>query len=182
MKPLRLLVVAASTLLAACSTTYSVTEAELEGYLNQQLRKQHDAVQSKAPLGASFVLGDTSVKIGADSDKVAVTSSARVQLDTPIIPLRAGLSLEFKAKPYYDPVEQAIYLRDVELSTVEASPKQVEALLKPLGQQTSQWLSLILQSQPVYTLDQNDWRQELIGQFGREIKVKPGKLEFILKP
>lgn len=182
MRLIKGLIVAAATLLSACSSTYSVSEKELEDYLNEKLRQQHLSEQADKQFGAEFVLADTQVQVGAEPDTVAVTSSARIKLNTPIIPLRAGLSLEFKAKPYYDPVEQAIYLRDVELNAVEASPKQIEGVLKPLGQQTSQWLSVILQNQPVYTLDKTDWRQELIGDFTRDIKVKPGKLEFVLQP
>ncbi|WP_298443321.1 DUF1439 domain-containing protein [uncultured Ferrimonas sp.] len=181
MKLAHVVILAASTMLAACSTSYSVSEGELENYLNQQLRKQHKS-QGNKELGAELVLGDSEVDIGATPDTIAVTSSARIKLNTPIIPLRAGLSFTFSAKPYYDPVDKAIYLKEVELTEISASPRQVEQILKPLGQQTSQWVSVILQNQPVYSLDQSDWRQDLIGRFGRELKIKPGKLEFVLQP
>ncbi|QIZ78496.1 DUF1439 domain-containing protein [Ferrimonas lipolytica] len=181
MKRTRALLIAASALLAACSTSYSITEGELEGYLNKQLRQQHVSEGNK-DLGVDLVLGDTEVNIGDEADTVSVTSSARLKLNTPIIPLRAGISLSFKARPYYDPVEQAIYLKDVELADISASPSQVESILKPIGMQTGEWVGAILQNQPIYSLDNTDWRQELIGKFGRELKVSPGKLEFVLQP
>ncbi len=180
MQRLKTLIIAASALLAACSTSYNITEVELQHYLDKELSKQ--TLQYSGPMGVELNLNSAQVTVGSTPNKITLISDAAIRLETPIMPLQALLTLQVEAQPYYDSHKQAIYLKDVELSGFSTTPKQVEWLLQPLSGELSAWLNVILSGQPIYTLDQTDWRQELLGRFGQQIDVKPGHLQFILQP
>ncbi|SHH99166.1 DUF1439 domain-containing protein [Ferrimonas marina] len=167
-------------LLGGCAASYSVTESELEGYLNRQLKQEHQS--REGPLGAKMVLSDMQVTIGQQPDKVAISARSEMALTTPIFPLRANLDLTFSATPWYNPDDHSIYLKHLELDEVRATPKEIEQVLIPFSREAMQFISLFLQNQPIYTLDDKGWQQDLLRQFGKEIQVKPGKLTFVLQP
>lgn len=167
--------------LGGCAASYTVTESELEGYLNDALRKEQKAELSPG-LSARMTLSDIEVTIGEEPDRVAIRTRSSVKVNTPLIPLRAELAFTFNATPWYDRNDHSLYLRDVSLSDVSASPKELEQALIPLSREAMQVVQLFLENQPVYQLDQQGWQEDLLRQFGRELKVQPGQLEFILKP
>ncbi|ADN74522.1 protein of unknown function DUF1439 [Ferrimonas balearica DSM 9799] len=167
--------------LGGCAASYSVTETELEGYLNNALRKEQRA-ELNPGLSATMTLSDIDVTIGDEAERVAIRTRSSVKVKTPLIPLRAELAFTFSAKPWYDSDDHSVYLKDVALSEVSASPEELEQLLIPLSREAMQVVKLYLENQPVYQLDQQGWKEDLLRQFGRELKVSPGQLEFVLKP
>ncbi|MBY5992082.1 DUF1439 domain-containing protein [Ferrimonas balearica] len=178
---MKIWIAALTLLLAGCATSYTVTESELEGYLNDALRKERSAELSPG-LSATMTLSDIAVTIGDQPDRVAIQTRSSVKIDTPLIPLRAQLAFTFSAKPWYDRSDHSLYLQEVELSGVKASPEELEQMLIPLSREAMQFVRLYLENQPVYQLDQQGWREDLLRQFGEELKVRPGKLEFVLRP
>ncbi|GAA4900821.1 DUF1439 domain-containing protein [Ferrimonas pelagia] len=171
----------AALLLGGCATSYSVSESELEGHLNRQLRSEQK-IEGSGLLGAELTFSDIQVEIGQETDRVSVAAHSRIKVNTPLIPLRAGLELQFKATPWYDNTDHSIYLRDLELANIEASPKELEQMLLPLSREAMQWVQLYLENQPIYKLEEQGWQQDILRKFGKEIRIRPGKLEFVLEP
>lgn len=170
----RLLVVANTLLLSACVSQYSISEREMEQYLNKEIH--FEAKQGNGPIGAEIRLNDIDVTLGAKPDTMAVSASTRVTLRTPIFPLSASLKANFEAKPWYDKTNHSVYLRELQLVSVESEPKDIERALSSITPQVMSFITRFLETQPVYVLDTKDSNQALMAKMTERIEVKPGKL------
>ncbi len=167
--------------LIGCASHYSVTESELSAHLNRQLRSETELVADRL-LQATLMLSDIEVKIGKTPNRVTVIADSRLQVKTPLLPLRAQVQFEFEARPWYDRVDHSLYLQELTLVSMDATPEQLTQLMLPVSQEAMQYLRLYLENQPVYRLDQKGWKEDLLRRFGKEIQIHPGRLEFVLKP
>lgn len=175
----RVLLMATLLLMQGCATQYSVTEGELERYLNDELSREYQTAEGEQ-ISAQMTLADISVNI--DSDAVSIDTRSSFKVKTPLMPLRADLNLSFSAVPWYDRQDHGLYLKNVTLQKVEARPEQLEEVLVPLSREVMEFVRLYLENQPVYKLDDKGWKEELLRDFAQEIQLKPGKLELVLKP
>ncbi|TKB49120.1 DUF1439 domain-containing protein [Ferrimonas aestuarii] len=175
---LAMMMIAALTL-QGCATSYTLSESEVEDYLDDKLSitEQQSPIQF---LETELNLNQIKVRIGRGNDKVQVSTYSELVIRTPLLPLRATLTATIAATPWYRPEDKGIYLRDLEIVSIDSSPKELGVPLEQLGKQSLSALQLFLSSQPVYTLDQNDWKQDILAKLGREITVEPGKIRFHL--
>jgi hypothetical protein len=176
----KLVTLGLSLLLGACATQYSVSEAEMQQYLNRELRI--DAKQSKGPMGAEFRLLDVKVRLGEKPETMAVSAHSRITLKTPLMPLSANLRATFEAKPWYNSDNHSIYLRELKLVEVESDPRELQQALNLVSPQLMAAISRLLETQPVYVLDTKDSNQALMAKMTKRIEVQPGKLALIFKP
>ncbi|USD37878.1 MULTISPECIES: DUF1439 domain-containing protein [Ferrimonas] len=166
--------------LTGCATSYTLTENELQDYLSDNMTVQ----QRQSPLpfvDAEMTLNRIDVAIGRSGDNVEVSTVSELVIRTPLLPIRASLTATLSAVPWYRPEDQSIYLRDLQVVEITATPKELNGPLQQLSSQSLTAVQLFLSNQPIYTLDQKDWKQELLAQFGRELTIEPGALRFHLR-
>ncbi|MFQ6371968.1 DUF1439 domain-containing protein [Shewanella sp. YIC-542] len=160
--------------LGGCANQYSISEQQIAHYLNDKIAKEYQMQQGTAAL--TLGLQNVSVKLGHQPGIMAVTAQARAKLLTPIMPLSATLQAEFTAKPVYDASSHGVFLKDLQLVQLSSRPAQLQRLLSGITPQLLQMTRTLLESQPVYVLDNRDNTQAKLAQITREIKVEKGRL------
>lgn len=175
----------AVTALAGCAgmSPYSVSERALEGHLRDAIGEfDRQQLRAGSPLAVSLTNAD--ITLGPDGRDVAVVDlSGQVSVNALLARLPVDISLKVEGAPVYDSAEKAIYLRRLRLldSRID-SPMFGGADLKPVTDNVMRVVAQMLETIPVYRLNENDPRQRLLGQVGMDIRVAPGRLEFIKAP
>ncbi len=166
--------------LAGCSQTYSLSEQEVAGYINQQVGYKHE----EGIPGILYVraeLGQVQVSLGRDnSEAIQVSGTSKLELQNPVRPFSGKVTVDFSAKPWYSEKEGAVYLKEVTLQQVKSEPADFGNEIAKLIPQVSQALQVFLQTQPIYVLDEQDAKEAMIKRVGKEILIKPGKIEFVM--
>ncbi|WP_417350096.1 DUF1439 domain-containing protein [Ferrimonas sp.] len=173
--------VALTMVVTGCATSYTLNEKEVEGYLQDKLtiEERHSPIPV---LDTEVNLNRIDVEIGRHNQgQVRVTTLSEFVIRTPLLPLRASLTATLAATPWYRPEDRGIYLRDLTLVEVKADPDDLTLPLERLGKESLAAVKLFLASQPIYTLDEGDWAQDILGRFGREITIEPGIIRFHLE-
>ncbi|QYJ78641.1 DUF1439 domain-containing protein [Shewanella acanthi] len=163
-----------TVLLSGCVTQYSITEQEMEQYLNKEIH--FEVKQGNQLVGAEVRINDISVKLGEKPDTMSVSAATQVSIKNPIFPLNAKLATTFEAQPWYDSTTHSVYLRKLELVKVESTPKDIEKAINMVTPQVMGYLTNFLESQPVYVLNTKDSNQALMAKMTESIQVAPGKL------
>ncbi|MCE2595998.1 DUF1439 domain-containing protein [Motilimonas cestriensis] len=174
------MVVGLALLASACSQTYSVSEQEVASYINEQVSFKHeDGIPGILYVKAE--LGKVAVKFGREqADALQVSGTSSLELQNPLRPFKGSVTVDFSAKPWYNKKEGAVYLKDVKLTNVSSDPADLGNEVAKLVPRVSQALQLFLQTQPIYVLDEQDMNQAMIKKVGKEIVIKPGKIEFVM--
>jgi len=173
-------VIGLALLASACSHTYTLSEEEVATYINQHASfKLEDGIP-----GILFVkaeLGKVEVKLGRDqADALQVSGTSSLELQNPLRPFKGQVTVDFSAKPWYNEKEGAVYLTNVTLTNVSSEPADLGKEVVKLIPQVSQALQVFLQTQPIYVLNEQDRNQAMIKKVGKEIVIKPGKIEFVM--
>lgn len=165
--------------LTACSHTLSVSESELSSYINDQVNYKHeDGIPGLLYLKAE--LGQVKVKLGrAQADTMEVVARSQIELQNPIQPFSGEVTVHFSAVPWYQAETGALYLKQVELTKVESEPAELAKDVNKVLPQISQTVRVFLETQPVYVLDESKAKEAQIKAVGKEIIIKPGKIEFV---
>lgn len=174
-----------AVLMAGCAgvpglSAYSVSEATLERHLRQAFL-DFDRQQLNAGSPISLSLRDADITLGPDGRDVAVISlggEAAATLLGTRLPVNVALKVE--GAPMYDSQEKAIFIRRLQLleSSVD-SPLLGSANLQPVADNVMRLVAQVLETVPVYRLDESDARQRLLGMAGLDIRVAPGRIEFV---
>lgn len=169
----------ASITLTACISQYSVSESELEQYLDNEVKFELN--EGSGLFGIQMKLNDIQVRLGNKPNTMAVTAVTKVSLQNPLLPVSTSLSTEFEAQPWYDASDHSVYLRNLQLVKVKSSPRELGQAVENLVPQLMTFLRYQLEQQPVYVLDTSDENQAKIAELVSEIKVLPGELVFKFK-
>ncbi|RJG49940.1 DUF1439 domain-containing protein [Motilimonas pumila] len=166
-------------LLSACSHTLSVSESELSHYINDHVSYQHeDGIPGLLYLKAE--LGQVKVKLGrAQADTMEVVAHSKIELQNPIQPFSGEVTVYFSAVPWYHAATGALYLKQVQLTKIESEPRELANDANKVLPQISQTVRAFLETQPVYVLDESKAKEAQIKAVGKEIVIKPGKIEFV---
>lgn len=174
MKTLKLIFVSVLLLLTGCASQYSITENEIENYLNNEMH--FEVKQGNQIIGINLVLNDMQVSLGDKPNTMGLTATTLVRVRNPLMPISAKLQTTFEAQPWYNSETKSIYLRNLNLVNVRAEPADIEQTLTAITPQVMGFLRGFLESQPVYTLDVNDSNQALMAKMTKELSVQKGKL------
>jgi len=161
-------------LLGGCVSHYSISEAEIASFLDSRLSQ--DMSKDKVLHSAAIRVNQVEVRLGHKPDTMAVKATSVLELKALFVPLRASLTAEFEAKPWYDSERHSVYLRDLNLVRVESSPKELSRALQGISPQLMLVLRTYLESEPVYVLDTHESKQALMAEMAKRIKVQPGEL------
>ena len=168
-------------LLSGCATlsqlsTYSISDAELEQALDNQLAK----LQSNANIGGiplTLKVDDMSVAIGPEGrDVVQLGTQATANISVFGFQYPAKLKLELEGTPYYDSEKKAIFVRSLTLldSTIDAGG--YKGNLAPLSNEVMMLMNGYLASNPVYTLDTSNDVVRLLSSVPLNMTIEQGKL------
>ena len=171
-------------LLASCSqlqhmSAYSVSEADLEQLLRQQLPKlTRQANVAGIPL--KMQVEQIQVDIGPNnSDVVRLNTTASAALSLFGLSYPASMQLQVQGVPYYDAAQQAIFLRSVKLinSSIEASGYRGN--LAPVSNELLQLLNAYLANNPVYKLDTTNPTLKILTAVPLNMSVQDGRISFM---
>lgn len=171
-------------LLASCSqlqhmSAYSVSEADLEQLLRQQLPKlTRQANVAGIPL--KMQVEQIQVDIGPNnSDVVRLNTAASAALSLFGLSYPASMQLQVQGVPYYDAAQQAIFLRSVKLinSSIEASGYRGN--LAPVSNELLQLLNAYLANNPVYKLDTTNPTLKILTAVPLHMSVQDGRISFM---
>ena len=171
-------------LLASCSqlqhmSAYSVSAADLEQLLRQQLPKlTRQANVAGIPL--KMQVEQIQVDIGPNnSDVVRLNTTASAALSLFGLSYPASMQLQVQGVPYYDAAQQAIFLRSVKLinSSIEASGYRGN--LAPVSNELLQLLNAYLANNPVYKLDTTNPTLKILTAVPLNMSVQDGRISFM---
>ncbi|MFT5235120.1 MAG: hypothetical protein ACI90A_000482 [Shewanella sp.] len=177
MKRLSCIITLTMLLLTGCVSQYNITEAELEGYLSDEIH--FEVKQGNQLFGIEMRISNIDVKLGHKADTMSVTADSIIKVKNPLVPFKANMKTTFEAKPWYDAHSHSVYLRQLKLISIESDPKDIEKAVKQVAPQMMGFLTNFLETQPVYVLDTSESHQALIAEMTKRIEVKPGKLKLI---
>lgn len=164
-------------LLTGCVSQYSISEAELENYLSDEIH--FEIKEGNQFFGVEMRINNIDVTLGHKADTMSVSAISIIKVRNPLMPFKAELNTTFEAKPWYDATDHSVYLRDLTLVDIQSSPKDLDKAIKQFSPQLMRFLTQFLETQPVYVLDTDESNQALIAEMTKRIEVKPGKLKLI---
>lgn len=158
----------------------SISEKEINRYLDTKLAEKVP-LENRVGIPALFQLD---YKLHHLTTKIGQTEEKRVEIAGVIDGLltakgkkyEAAIQLNMDTVPYYDPEKGAVYLKDVRLLQWSATPEKYQHELQLFLPVLMEGVSGVLNSTPVYTLDENKTKEALIKKFGKAIVVEPGSL------
>ncbi|WP_404368950.1 DUF1439 domain-containing protein [Marinobacter sp.] len=163
----------------ASLSPYSISEGQLESHLQNVIR-DFDQQQLKSGSPLSMSLTDADVTLGPDGRDVAVLDlSGQVSLNVLMTRLPVDIFLKVEGAPVYDSSEKAIYLRRLQLLDSRVESSMFRGDLKPATDTVMRAVAQMLETTPIYRLDESDIRQRLMGAVPMDIRVAPGRLEFV---
>ncbi|WP_371998378.1 MULTISPECIES: DUF1439 domain-containing protein [unclassified Shewanella] len=161
-------------LLTGCASQYSITESEVEDYLNNEMH--YEVSQGNQIFGLQLKLNDMEVELGHKPNTISVTALTEMGVKNPFKSISADMEITFEAEPWYDVESKSIFLKKLDLVSVKSEPADIEQMLKPITPQLMIFLRTFLESQPVYVLDTNDSNQALMASMTKAIEVQKGKI------
>lgn len=182
-RPVFWLMIMAVTLLAsgcASMSPYSISEAELEQHLKDVVADyDRDQLQSGSPLSLS--LDDADITLGPDGRNVAVIDvRGQVALNALMAKLPVDIALKVEGAPYYDSKEKAIYIRRLQLLDSSIDSPFFKGDLAPVTDTVMRVVAQMLETMPVYRLDETNLAQRMFGMVPMDVRVAPGRLEFVM--
>lgn len=172
----------AMAVLSGCASLspYSVSEGTIEGYLKDAVVEfDRQQLQAGSPIGLS--LRDADITLGPDGRDVAVIDlTGQVSLNALMMKLPLDIMLKVEGAPVYDSKEKAIYLRRLQLLDSRIESSLFNGDLKPVTDSVMRVVSQMLETMPVYRLDQTNATQRMFGMVPLDIRVAPGRIEFVM--
>ncbi|MGF1731503.1 DUF1439 domain-containing protein [Photobacterium kasasachensis] len=159
--------------LSSCAS-YSVTEAEIQDYLDSRAAFER-TVGIKGLAYANVKFSDIKVGIGRVADD-RVSLDAKSQAKLMISGQRqqeVAIDVSFSAVPYYDKDEGAIFLNDLEVESLELTPDELTSFAsKQLLSSVVEMVGQLILTQPVYRLDEEDTKQSMLKTAKPELLIK----------
>lgn len=168
--------------LAGCASfsPYSISEATLEKNL-QQIVTDFDSAQLKSGSPLSLSLSKADITLGPDGRDVAVVNlQGKVALNALLTEIPVNFMLSVEGAPVYEAGEKAVYLRRLKLLDSRLESSLFSGDLKPVTDNIMRVVAQWLETVPVYRLDETNTAQRMFGAMPVDIRVAPGRLEFVM--
>lgn len=165
---------------ASVAGLMSITEQQINEYLEKNLAEKiplQDTVGIPGLFQLDYRLRNLATQIGqTDEKKVAISGIVNGILQAKGKKYGAQINLNLDTTPYYDPEKGALFLKDVRLLNYSATPEKYQDELQIFLPVLMDGLTNILNTTPVYTLDETKAKEALVKKFGRAIVVEKGQL------
>lgn len=169
------------SLVSGCAglSPYSISEGALEQYLQSELRAfDKGQLSMGSPLSLNFDTVD--LDVGPDGrDVIVLDLAGQVALNVLLTRLPVDLTLKIEGSPVYDNEEKAIYIRRLKLLDSKIDSPFISRDLKPVTDSAMRLAAQLLETVPVYRLNETDLGPRLLGMMNMDIKVAPGRLTFV---
>lgn len=164
----------------ASMSPYSISEGEIERHLKQAVADyDRQQLQNGSPLSLS--LRDANITLGPNGRNVAVIDlRGQVALKALVAKLPVDLALKVEGAPVYDSQERAVYLRQLKLLESSIDSPFFKGDLAPVTDSVMRVVAQMLETMPVYRLDDSNLTQRMFGLVPIDIRVAPGRLEFVM--
>lgn len=164
----------------ASLSPYAISEGELERHL-QDVVSEFDRQQLSSGSPLSLSLDDANITLGPDGRDVAVIDvRGQVALNALMAKLPVDIALKVEGAPVYDSAEKAIYFRRLKLLESSIDSPFFKGDLKPVTDTVMRLVAQMLETMPVYRLDETDFAQRMFGMMPVGVRVAPGRLEFVM--
>lgn len=176
------LLVLALVMTSGCASMspYAISEGELERHL-QDVVSEFDRQQLNSGSPLSLSLDDANITLGPDGRNVAVIDvRGQVALNALMARLPVDIALKVEGSPVYDSTEKAIFIRRLQLLESSIDSPFFKGDLKPVTDTVMRLVAQMLETMPVYRLDETDFAQRMFGMMPVDIRVAPGRLEFVM--
>lgn len=165
----------------SAANLFSISETDINQYLQTRLSEKVE-LQSRVGIPPLFVLdyqlSELTTQIGRTAEqRVAISGKIAGLLTAKGKVHQAQIHLNWDTLPYYDPEKGAIYLKEVRLLNWTAEPYKYQDELQTFLPLLADGVSSLLNSTPVYTLDEAKMKEALFKKIGKAIVVKPGELQ-----
>lgn len=158
----------------------SISEQEINQYLNTRLAEKFplkDSVGIPGLFQLDYHLQQLTTQIGrTDEKRVEAQGAVDGLLRLKGKRYNIQLTLNLDTLPYYDSEKGALYLKEIRLKQWKLSPEKYQHEVQPFVAPLFNGLASILDSQPVYTLDENNTKEAIAKKFAKSIIVEPGKI------
>lgn len=177
-----LLLLVSVLLASGCASfsPYSISEAQIERHLQDAVADfDRQQLNSGSPLSLS--LSDADITLGPDGRDVAVIDlRGQVALNALMTKLPVDIALKLEGAPVYDSEEKAVYIRRLNLLESSIDSPFFKGDLAPVTDSVMRVVAQMLETMPVYRLDESDTTQRMFGMVPMDIRVAPGRLEFVM--
>ncbi|HEA52373.1 hypothetical protein LCGC14_0511430 [marine sediment metagenome] len=174
------LVVLALSSGCASLSPYAISEGELESHL-QDVVRDYDRMQLKNGSPLSLSLKEADITLGPDGRDVAVIDlKGQVALNAFLTKLPVDIALKVEGAPVYDSKEKAIYIRRLKLLESSVDSGFFKGDLAPVTSSVMRVVAQMLETMPVYRLDDSNLAQRMFGMVPLDVRVVPGRLEFVM--
>ncbi|MFC7295186.1 DUF1439 domain-containing protein [Marinobacter aromaticivorans] len=164
----------------ASISPYAISEAELESHL-QEVVRDYDRMQLKNGSPISLRLDDADITLGPDGRDVAVIDvRGQVALNAFLAKLPVDIALKVEGAPVYDSKEKAVYIRRIKLLESSIDSGFFKGDLAPVTDNVMRVVAQMLETMPVYRLDDTRLAQRMFGMVPMDVRVAPGRLEFVM--
>ena len=170
--------------LTGCQTdfsVYQVTEAELQNYVRDELRRlDREQLKQGGPL--SIQVRESVVRIAPDDREVVELSlDGELALHALVARIPLDVKLKLEGVPVFEPEERALYIRRLNLLESDIQSDLLDgrissADLAPAANMVVGSLARILERTPVYRFEESSFTGRLLQYGDMELKVVPGKL------
>lgn len=158
----------------------SISEQEINHYVHNHLAEKVPLQNNVGVPGLfelDYNLHDLITRIGrTDEKKVEIQGIVDGILTAKGKKHNAQVKLNLDTKPYYDAEKGALFLQDVRLLSWSATPEKYQEKLAMFMPVLMNGLTEVLNSTPVYTLDETKSKEALVKKFGKAIIVEKGEL------
>ena len=172
------LVTLALLLLAGCASIagYSISEQTLEGYARQAVQK-FDQDQLKAGSPLSLSVNKLDLTLAPEGRQVVqLDLKGQVALNTVIMKVPVDIALKIEGAPIYDGTEKAIFLKRLNVLESEAKSPFFNQNFQPAIKQSIAIISQILETVPVYRLNEQNLSERLLMMTDLSIHVAEDRL------
>lgn len=164
----------------ASLSPYAISEGELERHL-QDAVQDYDRTQLKSGSPLSLRLDDADITLGPDGRDVAVIDvKGQVALNALMAKLPVDIGLKIEGAPVYDSKEKAIFIRRIKLLESSVDAGFFKGDLAPVTENVMRVVAQMLETMPVYRLDESKLGQRMFGMIPADVRVAPGRLEFVM--
>ena len=181
MKILMFIVISYTLALNGCATigSYSVSESDLEGYFHNAVADfDREQLKSGSPLRVS--LNDVDIEVGPDNrDVIQLAIEGEIAVNAVLIELPVKVAVSIEGAPVYQSKNNAIYVRRLKLLDSHVEAPFLSGKNELITDKFMAVLAKILETVPVYQLDESDFQQRLIASVPMDVKVAKGKLVFV---
>lgn len=176
------LMLCALALAGGCASLspYAISEGELERHLRDVV-SEFDRKQLNAGSPLSLSLDDADITLGPDGRDVAVIDvRGQVALNALMARLPVDIALKVEGAPVYDSQEKAIFIRRLQLLESSIDSPLFKGDLKPVTGTAMRVVAQMLETMPVYRLDEANFAERMFGMMPVDVRVAPGRLEFVM--